>query len=362
MASFLRRSGKAGAPLAAAWVSSSFLSKSECGDLEPPIFTEGKNLRRYQSVPPKRVSKEGMQPDEEGDFHGLFPLRQLWRPQMEYPLWNRNWDGREPDVTGDKEEDRKVQRQIRKEGVTRHIILIRHGQYDENHQVSIGLIRKVLFSALATLIDSRLVLGPQEDEKRVLTPLGRQQAALTGKRLAAMIKGAEDDFGPCNVKVLRVSDMQRAKETAQIIHSFIPQVKATDPDPLLNEGRPCHNIPGVKASQKVVDLTDEHHPRIEKAFRKYFYRHEQTRTDKDKENKNPHEFEIIVCHANVIRYMLCRALQLPPEVWLRYCPFNCSLTYITIRPTGSVSCRLLGDIGHLPYNAMTFSKHEGFNW
>jgi len=56
------------------------------------------------------------------------------------------------------------------------------------------------------------------------------------------------------------------------------------------------------------------------------------------------------------------ALQLPPEAWLRYCPFNCSLTYLTIRPTGTVSCRMLGDIGHLPYNASTFSGHHGYNW
>jgi hypothetical protein len=57
-----------------------------------------------------------------------------------------------------------------------------------------------------------------------------------------------------------------------------------------------------------------------------------------------------------------RALQLPPEAWLRFCPFNCSLTYLTIRPTGSVSCRLLGDVGHLPYDMVTFSKHRGYNW
>ena len=56
------------------------------------------------------------------------------------------------------------------------------------------------------------------------------------------------------------------------------------------------------------------------------------------------------------------ALQLPPEAWLRYCPFNCSLTYLTIRPTGTVSCRMVGDIGHLPYEACSFSQHQGFNW
>eukprot|EP00957_Ditylum_brightwellii_P093639 7130628-Ditylum_brightwellii.AAC.1 len=108
-----------------------------------------------------------------GDFHGLFPMRQLWKPRMPYPLWDYDWDGRKPKVGEDGEEDRERERFVRKNGVTRHIILIRHGQYDETHK---------------------------EDEHRILTELGRKQAELTGKRLAEMIKGVNEKFGPCNVK------------------------------------------------------------------------------------------------------------------------------------------------------------------
>lgn len=53
-----------------------------------------------------------------------------------------------------------------------------------------------------------------------------------------------------------------------------------------------------------------------------------TETQQQLESDPQHEFEIIVCHANVIRYFFCRALQLPPEAWLRLCTFNCSLTYL----------------------------------
>ena len=151
--------------------------------------------------------------------------------------------------------------------------------------------------------------------------------------------------------------------------------------------RPCHHIPGGKARPSIVERTDDHHPRIEQAFRKYFHRADMpalpsgeeesgsiiaTSADEPKEEEETsqqdlkphpqHEFEIIVCHANVIRYFFCRALQLPPEAWLRLCTFNCSLTYFTIRPTGTVSCRMLGDIGHLPHDLCTFSMHHGFNW
>jgi serine/threonine-protein phosphatase PGAM5 len=67
--------------------------------------------------------------------------------------------------------------------------------------------------------------------------------------------------------------------------------------------------------------TDANHPRIEEAFRKYFYRapfpedevdpakdeNALASTEKDAApEEERHEFEIIVCHANVIRYFLCR--------------------------------------------------------
>jgi broad specificity phosphatase PhoE len=68
--------------------------------------------------------------------------------------------------------------------------------------------------------------------------MGRKQADETGKRLAQMIQGIQGDPGsPCNIKVVHVSGLARAKETADIIASHFPQVERSDPDPLLNEGR-----------------------------------------------------------------------------------------------------------------------------
>lgn len=156
------------------------------------------------------IPMEGFRPDEKGDYHGMFPRRQLWQPKLKYPLWDRDWDAREPPSTGDKEEDRHRLRDIRNKGTTRHIILVRHGQYDESSK---------------------------EDAKRKLTELGRLQAEYTGKRLAEMMKGAAEDFGPCRIKALRVSGMTRARETAEIIAKHLPGVEFVEPDPLLNEGR-----------------------------------------------------------------------------------------------------------------------------
>lgn len=294
------------------------------------------------SSPPPKPKSYGMIPDAKGDFHRLFPKRQLWQPKVEYPLWDSNWDDLQPKPTGNDEEDRQRMRTLRKEGVTRHIILIRHGQYDEREK---------------------------DDSKRLLTELGRKQADLTGKRLREMMDGADKEFGACKIKVVRVSNMARAKETADIIASHLPGVEYAKPDPELNEGRPCHNLPGGRVSESTIEKTDEQHARIEAAYRKYFYRSLPERKNGDEgsgedkpEEQCKHEFEIVVCHANVIRYFLCRALQLPPEAWLRLCTFNCSLTYLTIRPTGTVSCRMLGDMGHIPYGMTSFSTHTGYNW
>lgn len=281
--------------------------------------------------------------NDEELYANLFPKRQLYVPKKEYPLWDANWDNRQPVPLENKDEERRKQRLIRKSGTTRHIILIRHGQYDETHK---------------------------EDEKRTLTKLGQEQADLTGKRIAEMIRGEGGDskFTPCRVKVLRVSNMTRAKETADIIARHLDGVEREEPDPLLNEARPCHTIPGSMASPSTIQKTDEGHQQVEAAFQKYFFRSDYVERDDDgptednKDSPENHEFEIIVCHANVIRYFLCRALQLPPEAWLRFCNLNCSLTYLTIRPTGSVSCRMFGDIGHLPYSQSTFSHHHGYNW
>eukprot|EP00978_Attheya_sp_CCMP212_P006441 scaffold14726_cov47-Attheya_sp.AAC.1 len=66
--------------------------------------------------------------------------------------------------------------------------------------------------------------------------------------------------------------MARAKETADIIATHIPGVERAGPDPLLNEGWPAHHIPGQKVNAKRIEEVDKGHPRIEKAFQKYFHR------------------------------------------------------------------------------------------
>ncbi|KAH8050359.1 hypothetical protein JL720_15390 [Aureococcus anophagefferens] len=118
--------------------------------------------------------------------------------------------------------------------------------------------------------------------------------------------------------------------------------------------------------------------RVEAAFRRYFKRalpYDETDDDDDddefaatgnfakpKPGDPTDEYDVIVCHANVIRFLFLRALQLPPETWLRLCTMNCSITYLTISPSGHVAARLMGDVGHLKPDRIAFGEHKGFNW
>jgi serine/threonine-protein phosphatase PGAM5 len=294
--------------------------------------------------------------------------RQMYVPKFPYPAWDYNWDGKETPATS--LEGHRQGRQKEVAGRTRHVILIRHGQYDESHK---------------------------DDGLRKLTPLGRLQAIRTGRRLKEMMEGAQHfdkkDFrGSCRIKAIRVSDMTRAKETAELIAAEMG-LSVAAPDADLNEALPAPMIPIRPDIIGATDEIDQNQHRIERAFQRYFYRDttvEEAENDGQKgDDEDRDEFEIIVCHGtsnlncvpttwfhviahcstfipnptgNVIRYMFCRALQLPPEAWLRMSTFNCSLTYLEIRPTGSVSCRMLGDIGHLRYDESTFSGYHGFKW
>lgn len=102
----------------------------KCATESPPVTPAVEKQSSSAELPTIPMNK-----DDDSLYHGLFPKRQLWTPKVEYPLWDTNWDGKMPPSTGDKEKDKKRQRYVRANGVTRHIILIRHGQYDETHKV-----------------------------------------------------------------------------------------------------------------------------------------------------------------------------------------------------------------------------------
>ncbi|XP_052412864.1 serine/threonine-protein phosphatase PGAM5, mitochondrial isoform X1 [Carassius gibelio] len=260
------------------------------------------------------------------DKHGYFADRRRLRETLAavhaaqpptWPTangWDYNWDKRDPSslVNGKRKESTgdggSPDAENSKPKATRHIFLIRHSQYN---------------------------LKGDGDKERILTPLGREQAEYTGQRLAAL--GLKYD-------VLIHSSMTRATETASIISKHLPDVELVSCD-LLREGAPIEPVPPVTHWKPEAVQYHEDGARIEAAFRRYIHRADA----KQKEDS----YEIIVCHANVIRYFVCRALQFPPEGWLRMGLNNGSITWLTIRPSGRVGLRALGDSGFMPPDKLT---------
>ncbi|KAI6660483.1 Serine/threonine-protein phosphatase PGAM5, mitochondrial-like [Oopsacas minuta] len=207
--------------------------------------------------------------------------------------WDHNWDKREQNT------------ELELKNTTRTLILIRHGKYEH----------------------------AEDDDKRVLTELGRIQAKEVGARL-------KDMNLPIN-KIIH-SDMTRAIETASIIANELHRNIPIEMSSMLREGSPYRPEPGTRIRKEKNYYRDG--ARIEAAYRKYFYR-----ADKDKDT-----VEVIVGHSNVFRYFVCRALQLHPDAWLRISLGNCSITIVTIRGDGRVYLEGLGMTGHLPVGNVTY--------
>ncbi|KAJ1457754.1 histidine phosphatase superfamily, partial [Pelagophyceae sp. CCMP2097] len=207
----------------------------------------------------------------------------------------------------------------------RHVILVRHGQYDEDGA---------------------------GDEAKSLTELGRRQALRTGEKLKDLL---EEPLAAGKTRVrLHVSTMTRAKETAGLVASRWPSESfdRLDASPLLVEGSPpVHNVPAPLYTAGQV-----HASLMEAAFRRYFRRPALAALAEPPHGEvvPRHEYDVIVCHANVIRFFALRALQLPPEAWFRFHPKNCSITHLRISPEGHVDLFSFGDAGHLDAEHTTF--------
>lgn len=193
---------------------------------------------------------------------------------------------------------------------TRHIILVRHGQYVHN----------------------------VEDRLRKLTDLGKQQSTLTGERLKSL---------GIKISKMVVSTMTRAQETGGLIEEALTEAVEKNHCSLLREGAPYPIEPKSSVWNPNDKTYFKDNPRIEGAFRKYIHRADS--------KQNEDSYDLLVCHANVIRYFVCRSLQFPLEGWGRMSIAHCGLTWLSILPNGRVSLRGLGDIGHLPPDLITYS-------
>lgn len=188
----------------------------------------------------------------------------------------------------------------------RHLYLLRHGQADYNSH------------------NDALQGG--------LTALGREQAYLSGSRLAAL-----------PLTALHTSSMRRAAETAAFAARHHPGL-ALQTTELLWECLP--SVPPEYADEwgAEIDAVAANQARLRDAFAAYFRPPTGPRD----------EHELIVAHGNVIRHFVARVLSADIHAWRNMGIHNCGLTTIQILQNGYTSVISFNDTGHLPDTLRTW--------
>lgn len=252
--------------------------------------------------------------------------------------WDENWDipianlaeGAPPTAVRDLDLAGQ-QRSTQNAAVARrHIVFVRHAQLSEDADEKEA---------------ARHAGVPGAASAEVLSDVGRRQAELTGARIA-------DVFGA--VAAIYHAESPEAKATAHAIRSAAKKKRPGVPPPacvasqLLSEGVPRIPSPAPAAllaadeGEVFRDLT-----RAESALRAHVW----TPLGAEDDTVN---VDVIVGHGNMMRYLVCRAMQLPPGAWSRLASYNCAITWLDIDASGAVLMREFGGVGHLPSDAITY--------
>lgn len=188
----------------------------------------------------------------------------------------------------------------------RTIVLVRHGYYLPDAEAS----KK---------------LGPH------LAPIGVAQAQLAGARLAAL---------PTRFDRLYVSPLQRARDTAAVITISFPGRHFEQVNDLAECTPPTWRTK-ITEDERADDLA-ACKSQLDRLFTHYFV-----------PAAGRESTDLMVCHGNVIRNMVVRALGVDPKSWLGMSVGNGSITRIRVEADGTFKVISVGDVGHIPPNLRT---------
>ena len=191
----------------------------------------------------------------------------------------------------------------------RKLFLIRHGQYKNTAE------------------------GAEPDGP--LTAKGRQQAELTGQRLAKF-----------PVKTIHYSPLERTTETADLIAQSFPNIPR-QPSLLLRECIPSVPDPFKDHFAGIPEevLDKRGHEQAKQAFATFFHP-----ADGDKE-----QHELIIAHGNIISYFACRVLQAPLDSWININIQHCGICEVVIGSPLGMELHRHNDNGHLPAELQTWN-------
>jgi serine/threonine-protein phosphatase PGAM5 len=189
---------------------------------------------------------------------------------------------------------------------TRTVVLIRHGEY---------------------------VHGDESVDEGHLVTLGKQQSRMVAARL---------DAWPIDFDSIQASTYNRARETGEIIAQWFPQLQLTLHDDL----RECTMATWRQDIMENLDPgeAEQCEARLERAFARIFV----------PPTKGRDEHDIVVCHGNVIRWMVTKVLGVEPASWLQMSIANCSITVVQVRSDGAMKLISFGDSGHIPYEMTSY--------
>jgi len=181
-----------------------------------------------------------------------------------------------------------------------------------------------------------------EGERSTLTAIGWRQAELAGHCLHQL-------FGAYELGAVYHSGATEASATAKVIRSKLGGTPKIVESALLAEGVPILPSPMPVALVGMDDGEVALNAVIaEGAFLAFVW--PPTGQDHDREI-----VDVVVAHGNIIRYLVCRALQLEPRAWSRLSVHHGAVTWLDIDCKGAVALREFGGIGHLPRELVTYS-------
>lgn len=187
------------------------------------------------------------------------------------------------------------------DGPVHTLVLVRHGNYAPDPSVDENI-------------------GPH------LSPIGVAQAHLAANALAALPR----------FDGLYASPMQRARDTAAVIGADdFPDRKFEVVDDLA-ECTPPTPLGEVAKTEPPADMA-ACKARLDRLYARFF----TAANDQDRS-------DLLVCHGNVIRYLVTRALGVDTGAWLAMSIGNASITTIRIDADGRAHVIAVGDVGHIP--------------
>ncbi len=170
-----------------------------------------------------------------------------------------------------------------------------------------------------------------------LTGFGQEQAQAAARRISSL-----------PLTAIHCSTLNRAQQTCQIIAEQFPNLKSKK-SALLCEGIPV--IP-PRWQEFLSDYPEEDlavdRARADKAFRTFFTK-----------PKKADAHELIVAHGNLIRYLLCRVLEVDVGSWGYMEIDHCSISEVRITSKGWMKLMRMNDTCHLPAHLVTSTRHGG---